>query len=342
MTGPSAGASHVTELRGVRCEEIFLITSQAGQLTAAVYNTTGLNDYPPAAWRSLDPHELAKDFGVPAVHLNDPRFWTLLRAASSLSCALGKASPDRACCASGNLVASALAALAGRIAGLLPWRSERLGERDHHVQGGGERPGVPFDLRQQQAALERREHGGGELVGVGGRDELAAVAHAVQAGTDRRLPAAEARGDVVPGHVVELGEFAAERSERAAALAARVFLDRDDRVPPGPQAVDSLDRGQHRLVGLADHGLGAVVNYGAHQRLLVGEVVVDLRAAHPGLGPDLLQGGAGDALLQDEVGSCRHDLLPRLRALAGQSAFRPPGAGVARHELTLPVLDCIF
>ncbi len=68
MTSPSAGTSHVTELRGVRYGEIFLITSQAGQLTAAVYNTTGLNDSPPAVWRSLDPHELAKDFGVPAVH----------------------------------------------------------------------------------------------------------------------------------------------------------------------------------------------------------------------------------------------------------------------------------
>jgi hypothetical protein len=77
MTGPSAGTSRVTELRGLRYGEIFLITSQAGQVTAAVYNTTGLNDCPPAAWRSLDPHELAKDFGIPAVHLNGPRFWTL-------------------------------------------------------------------------------------------------------------------------------------------------------------------------------------------------------------------------------------------------------------------------
>ena len=82
MTSLSAGTSHVTELRGVRYGEIFLITSQAGQLTAAVYNTTGLNDCPPAAWRSLDPHKLAKDFGVPAVHLNGPRFWTLDRIAS--------------------------------------------------------------------------------------------------------------------------------------------------------------------------------------------------------------------------------------------------------------------
>ena len=36
MTSPSARTSHLTELRGVRYGEIFLITSQAGQLTAAV------------------------------------------------------------------------------------------------------------------------------------------------------------------------------------------------------------------------------------------------------------------------------------------------------------------
>ena len=77
MTSPSAGTSHLTGLRGTRYGEIFLITSQAGQLTAMVYNTTGLNDCPPATWRSLDPRELATEFGVPAVILNGPRFWTL-------------------------------------------------------------------------------------------------------------------------------------------------------------------------------------------------------------------------------------------------------------------------
>jgi hypothetical protein len=65
----------LAELRGARYGEIFLITSNQGQLMAAVYNTTGLNDCPAATWRSLDPRELAKDFGVPAVYLNGPQFW---------------------------------------------------------------------------------------------------------------------------------------------------------------------------------------------------------------------------------------------------------------------------
>jgi len=78
MSGPSAPTSR-DDLRDVRYGEILLVTSQEGQLTAAVYNTTGLNDCPPAKWRSLDPGQLAKEFGVPAVLLNGPRFWTLDR-----------------------------------------------------------------------------------------------------------------------------------------------------------------------------------------------------------------------------------------------------------------------
>jgi hypothetical protein len=78
MTSQSARASNL-DLRGVRYGEIFLIKSQEGQLTVAVYNTTGLNDCPPDKWRSLDPGQLAKDFGVPVVYLNGPRFWTLDR-----------------------------------------------------------------------------------------------------------------------------------------------------------------------------------------------------------------------------------------------------------------------
>jgi hypothetical protein len=77
MAHSSARTAHLAELRGTRYGEIFLITSQEGELTAAVYNTTGLNDCPLAAWRSLDPRELAKDFGVLAVYLNGPRFWML-------------------------------------------------------------------------------------------------------------------------------------------------------------------------------------------------------------------------------------------------------------------------
>lgn len=78
MTSPSARTSP-PDLRGARYGEVLLVTSREGQLTAAVYNTTGLNDCPPAIWRSLDPGQLAQDLGVLAVLLNGPRFWTLDR-----------------------------------------------------------------------------------------------------------------------------------------------------------------------------------------------------------------------------------------------------------------------
>jgi hypothetical protein len=77
MASQSARTPDLADLRGARYGEIFLITSHEGQLTAAVYNTTGLNDCPAAKWRSLDPGKLARDFGVQAVYLNGLRFWTL-------------------------------------------------------------------------------------------------------------------------------------------------------------------------------------------------------------------------------------------------------------------------
>ena len=87
----------------------------------------------------------------------------------------------------------------------------------------------------------------------------------------------------------------------------------------------------------------AVVDYRA--QTLVGETHEPMLAAIEGIDglvPDVIQGGTGDALGQDEAGRGRHDPLPRLRALAGQSAVGPPGTGVARHEAILPILDCAF
>lgn len=77
MTREPSRPLRATHLRGTRYGEILLIRSEKGQLTAAVYNTTGLNDCPAATWGSLDPRKLGQDFGVSAVYLNGPRFWTL-------------------------------------------------------------------------------------------------------------------------------------------------------------------------------------------------------------------------------------------------------------------------
>jgi hypothetical protein len=79
----SSGRTVLGQLRGARYGEIFLITNREGQLTAAVYNTTGLNDCPAEIWQLLDPLELARDFGVAAVYLNGPRFWALDQIAAT-------------------------------------------------------------------------------------------------------------------------------------------------------------------------------------------------------------------------------------------------------------------
>jgi len=79
MTAQPGGTAHRTDVRDTRYGEIFLIRSEEGQLIGAVYNTTGLNDCPLDKWRALNPQELTTQFGVVAVQLNGPRFWTMDR-----------------------------------------------------------------------------------------------------------------------------------------------------------------------------------------------------------------------------------------------------------------------
>jgi hypothetical protein len=79
MTAQPGGTEHRTDVRDTRYGEIFLIRSEEGQLIGAVYNTTGLNDCPLDKWRALNPQELTTQFGVVAVQLNGPRFWTMDR-----------------------------------------------------------------------------------------------------------------------------------------------------------------------------------------------------------------------------------------------------------------------
>ena len=57
----------------------------------------------------------------------------------------------------------------------------------------------------------------------------------------------------------------------------------------------------------------SVIDDRADQGLLVLEVVVHLRAAHPGRRPDVLQRRLGHAALEDELRRGRHDPLPGLR-----------------------------
>ncbi|MFJ3302308.1 hypothetical protein ACIPSA_04160 [Streptomyces sp. NPDC086549] len=76
MSRTTPTAAHRGDLRDARYGEILLISpGEDGGLEAAVYNTIGLNDCPVEQWRALDAQSLARQFGVPAVYLNGPRFW---------------------------------------------------------------------------------------------------------------------------------------------------------------------------------------------------------------------------------------------------------------------------
>ncbi|AWK13064.1 hypothetical protein DDQ41_22085 [Streptomyces spongiicola] len=78
MSDPAKPSRHLSGMRDERYGEVVLISPDGnGGLRGAVYTTYGLNDCPPDKWNALDAGALAARFGVPAVFLNGPRFWTI-------------------------------------------------------------------------------------------------------------------------------------------------------------------------------------------------------------------------------------------------------------------------
>ncbi|MBT2369316.1 hypothetical protein J7E88_29435 [Streptomyces sp. ISL-10] len=78
MSDPVKPSRRQSGMRDERYGEVLLISpDERGGLKAAVYTTYGLNDCPLDKWNALDAGALAAEFGVPAVFLNGPRFWTI-------------------------------------------------------------------------------------------------------------------------------------------------------------------------------------------------------------------------------------------------------------------------
>ncbi len=67
----------VTGVFGRRYCEILLVHRVAGQLRANVYNTYGLNNCPPAAWKKVDFTAVAKRNHALLAVQNGPRFWLM-------------------------------------------------------------------------------------------------------------------------------------------------------------------------------------------------------------------------------------------------------------------------
>jgi len=81
---PSIPAAEKTgardHMRNARYGEILVVTGGPFEFVGHVYNTLGLNDCPEAAWKALDPKQLAKQWKARAVLLNGPRYFMMDRS----------------------------------------------------------------------------------------------------------------------------------------------------------------------------------------------------------------------------------------------------------------------
>ena len=137
-------------------------------------------------------------------------------------------------------------------------------------------------------------------------------------------PLIEPCRDERSGLGVTLGELAAERAKRAAPLCFGELRCGDHHVPPG---FDSVRAAEHVPLVL-DDGVGLVVDDRLHEFVLVGEVVVHLRAADFRRHLDVFQGGARHPALMDEGGGLLHYSGPGARSLGGEPR---PAARLVDH-----------
>jgi len=74
---PAERSAYLDQARYFGQCEIFLLKGQPGKYEALVYNTTPLNDCPPATFDPIDPKLLAKNTGSDLAWKNPRRFWTM-------------------------------------------------------------------------------------------------------------------------------------------------------------------------------------------------------------------------------------------------------------------------
>src|SRR5271169_5397111 len=86
------------------------------------------------------------------------------------------------------------------------------------------------------------------------------------------------------------------------------------------------------MFGVSDDGVGLVADDRLDELVLVGEVVIELRAADLCRRPDVLQGGASHAALVDQPGGGTDDPGAGSLPLGGQPR---PVTGVVHHAFRL-------
>ena len=131
---------------------------------------------------------------------------------------------------------------------------------------------------------------------------------------DGGCPLIEPCRDERSGLGVTLGELTNERAKLAAPLCFGALRCGDHHVPPGFDSV----RAAERLPIATDDGVGLVVDDRLHEIVLVGEVVVHLRAADFRRHLDVFQGGARHPALMDQGGGLLHYSRPGACSLGGK------------------------
>src|ERR1700760_523120 len=141
---------------------------------------------------------------------------------------------------------------------------------------------------------------------------------------DGDSPLIEPCRDERSGLGVTLGELASKRAKCAAPLSLGALRRGEYHVPPRLDAVWAAECAPIAI----DDGVGLVVDDRLDEVVLVGEVVVQLRAADSRRRLDVLEEGARYPPLVDQGGRLLHYPRPGALALGGEPR---PGAGVVVH-----------
>ena len=142
--------------------------------------------------------------------------------------------------------------------------------------------------------------GGGQNGGIGVAGELAGGLHYGQAIAQLGFPAVKAIGDCLTGFGVLLGELPGQRSDWTAATALALALVLDKRVEPAVKTFPGIEAVKQLALGVQDFVAGRG-DGGAYQRILIGEVVVELASAGGGVLPDVVKADGGDPTIGDQL-----------------------------------------
>ena len=211
-------------------------------------------------------------------------------------------------------------------------RSERAQVRVRGVQGDAELLGVAARLGEHEPALNRREGAAGEARGIRAAAELALRSHLLEPVAERGFPAVVASGELASCLLIGFGQLAGEAADRTTADGLALDLQLNEVVEPARDRVPRREVGQSRLG--VEYLLNGAIDHAVDQVVFVGEVVVELALADLGGVPDIVERGAGDAVLEDKRRRGIEDPLPGPTRTPGTA---PMGDGLDQLATTVPL-----